>query len=172
MPVFVFTEPEGPPNGVEDISRLGGSFVADQYAMTKASLRNTKITDEDLTCLKGLPSLQELDLSHTTVTNKGLVHLATCAKLTKLNLSFTNVNDHGLKHLQPLTKLKWLDLERQAKDEKHCFTDVGLNMLKHLKELEYVNLSCHHATEVGLTEFKKAMPKLKVVVSPAEMQIK
>jgi len=44
--------------------------------------------------------------------------------------------------------------------------------LKHLKELEYVNLSCHHATEKGLTEFKKAMPKLKVVASPAESQIK
>jgi len=32
--------------------------------------------------------------------------------------------------------------------------DAGLKTLKHLKELEYVNLSCNHATEAGLTEFK------------------
>jgi len=44
--------------------------------------------------------------------------------------------------------------------------------LKHLKELEYINLSCNHATETGLMEFKKAIPKVKVAASPAETQIK
>jgi len=47
-----------------------------------------------------------------------------------------------------------------------------LKSLKHLKELEYLNLGCNHATEAGLTEFKKAMPKVKVVPAPAETQIK
>jgi hypothetical protein len=56
-------------------------------------------------------------------------------------------------------QLKWLDLGRPAKDERHCIKDAGLKSLKHLKELEYVNLGCNHATEAGLTEFKQPCPR-------------
>ena len=65
---------------------------------------------------------------------------------------------------------------RELVDELRAYVtwagDAGLKNLKHLKELEYVNLGCNHATEAGLTEFKKVMPKVKVASSPAETEIK
>ncbi len=162
-------EDKGIAAALATIKRLGGTVEMDgKDRIIKLSLQNSKVTSADLAFLDYLDDLQDLDLSHTAVTGKGLASIEGCTKLTRLNLAFTKVSDTGLQHLKTLKRLKWLDLERQDKDEKYFITDAGLKHLKSLKSLEYVNLTNHHATEAGLKDFQKALPRVKIGPAQAD----
>ena len=102
-------------------------------------LRGTKITDAGLVHLKGLTKLQTLYLSQTQITDAGLVHLKGLTHLKELSLEGTRVTGSGLVHLKGLTKLQTLYLggtqitDLELRDE--LFDDFCLHPF-HPRELE------------------------------------
>jgi len=158
LPFAAADDREDRERAVAAIQKLGGKVEVDDTApekpVVKVSFRNTKVTDEGLSHVKGLTGLRELDLSHTDITNDGLHHLRALSDLTTLNLSFSKVTDAGLANLKGLSKLKWLDLEAGCKDVEHYISDAGLEHLKGLKNLEYLNLEWNKVTDAGLAHLK------------------
>ena len=115
------------------------------------------VTDMELVHLKGLRSLQWLDLSHTKVTDAGLVQLKRLTQLERLILDGTQVTDVGLVHLESLTKLELLDLSGTE------VTDAGLVHLLHLNKLKTLGLFETKVTERGVRELQKALPNVEIV---------
>lgn len=60
-------------------------------------------SDDDLTCLAGLPHLRTLILTSTPLTDAGLEHLRDLEQLTFVDLRFTHVTPAGVKRLR-----RWL----------------------------------------------------------------
>jgi hypothetical protein len=116
----------------------------------------TQITDAGLVHLKGLTTLQELNLLFVTrVTDAGLVHLKGLTNLQELNLSGTKVTDGGLMHLKGLGKLQSLSLPNQI-------TDAGLVHLKRMSKLGTLNLGGTPISDAGL-EHLKGLTKLQTL---------
>jgi hypothetical protein len=86
------------------ISELGGQIAEDENdpeaAITRISLANRLVKDDDLVHLKSFTALQFLDLSGTRVTDAGLVHLKVLNRLRQLNLMGTATTDAGVEDLQ------------------------------------------------------------------------
>jgi Leucine-rich repeat (LRR) protein len=59
--------------------------------LQKLYLQETKLTDEGLKPLSGLPRLEALDLEKTEVTDEGIKELRELKELQTLDLSQTNV---------------------------------------------------------------------------------
>lgn len=121
-------EPEaGRDEAVALIEKLGGEVGYDEESSDRPEatvrLTGTKVTDAHLVLLKGLTSLENLDLRDTQVTDAGLEHLKGLTNLTFLGLSGTKVTDAGLEHLRGLTNLFQLDLSHTQ------VTDAGVNEL-------------------------------------------
>jgi Leucine-rich repeat (LRR) protein len=143
-------------------------------------LSNLDLDDEAMVYLKGLTSLNDLDLSLTKVLGPGLAQLKDLPNLKRLNLGFTHINDaglagieglvnleelslpstnvvgEGLQHLKGFKKLKTLDLGISP------LTDRGLEHLSGLVTLETLNLQITRITDAGLVHLKnlKALKKL------------
>ncbi len=99
FPGLVQGSPQEPPGpGPEWLREL----VGEEYFVTVVGvfLHETQITDSGLEHLKGLTSLQELQLDSTKVTDTGLEHLKSLKSLHYLHLDSTNVTDEGVKKLQ------------------------------------------------------------------------
>jgi hypothetical protein len=101
---------------VAAIRKLGGRVTFDEKNPGKplvgVTLHGPKVTDARLVHLKGLTSLQSLEINTTPVTDAGLVHLKGLTSLQELSLGGTKVTDAGLEHLKGLTGLQTLVLIR------------------------------------------------------------
>lgn len=95
----------------------------------------TQVSDAGLVHLKGLTTLEWLNLSGTQVTDAGLTHVKGLTTLKWLSVGDTRVTDSGLVHLEDLTALKFLDLDGTQ------VTDTGLVHLKRLRVLEWLRLA-------------------------------
>jgi hypothetical protein len=126
-----------------DLERLRGLTTLQQL-----DLSYTKVTDAGLAHLKGLTGLQYLDLSCTQVTDAGLAHLKGLTGLQYLDLSCTQVTGAGMVHLRGLTALQELDLPVTR------VTDPGLAHLKGLTALQRLNLLGTEVTDAGLEHLK------------------
>jgi Leucine rich repeat/Leucine Rich repeat len=89
------------------------------------SLDRTTVTDDGLTCLGGLTSLQFLDLANTSITDRGLGHLVKLRGLQMLNLNHTRISDDGLRSLDRATALKVLDLANTRVTDDGVFALQG-----------------------------------------------
>ncbi len=132
--------------GISD-EQLGGlAYLASLTSLHRLELRVCElVTDAGLAHLKGLTSLQDLDLSCTAVTDAGLVHLTGLTSLQDLDLWSTAVTDAGLAHLKGLTSLHRLDLSWCE-----LVTDAGLAHLKGLTSLQDLSLGGTAVTDAGL----------------------
>ena len=143
------------------IGQLGGEVTVDEKKPGKpviaVSFNNTKVTDTELAHLKGLISLQNLNLQDTKVTDAGLIHLVGLTNLEDLNLSGTNVGDAGLVHLKGLTKIQKLDLNGTK------ITNAGLVHLNGLIELQSLDVTDTKVTAAGVKTPKAALPKCQIV---------
>ena len=113
-------------------------------------------TDAGLVHLKGLTSLQTLNLSGS-ITDAGLVHLKGLTGLQLLWLSQTQITDAGLVHLKGLDKLQTLYLNGTS------MTDAGVRHLKELKQLVKLFINATKLTDAGRAELKRALPDCMVV---------
>lgn len=64
--------------------------------MSYVNLSGTRLSDDALESLDGLPDVDVLDLSGTLITDAGLVHLCRLQRLQMLVLDGTHITDGGL----------------------------------------------------------------------------
>lgn len=73
------------------------------HTIRHAYLGGCTLSDDDLSCLAGLPHLRTLTLTSTPITDDGLEHLRDLEQLTFVDLRFTHVTPAGVKRLR-----RWL----------------------------------------------------------------
>jgi hypothetical protein len=136
---------EGKQQRLADASKL----PAGPFALVGVDLRQKKrIGDADLTRLRGLNDLLDLNLKGTRVTDAGMAHLAGPGKLKVLTLSATRVGDAGLAHL---TGLKTLEAIKLADTQT---SDAGLKHLKGLSRLVHLDLRRTALSDDGVAVLK------------------
>ena len=121
---------------------LSGSRVTDEHLASVAGIPNvahldlsrTAVTDQGVAAICQLPSLHTLDLTSTPVTDDGLQYLAFLPKLSSLTLEGTAITDDGMAELARLPGLHALDLDRTA------ITPDGLDRLAVLPGLGLVSI--------------------------------
>ena len=131
--------------------------------------------------LRGLFSLEELNLRDNALTGAGLVHLRDSRRLKTLSLG-TNLNDAGMRCLAPLTKLEELSIAgspdltdeglasltpmtamRTLEIINTSISDQGLANLKEMRDLETLSLRDNQRIEgTGLVHLER-MEKLRVL---------
>jgi hypothetical protein len=105
-----------------------------------------------------LASLRSLDLGWTEVSPAGLKELAGMKDLRTLNLcACLGVSDGALKKLNGMTSLEWLDITADS-----SVTDAGISELAGLKNLQTLRLGWTKATDRGIADFQRKLPKCKV----------
>jgi hypothetical protein len=94
----------GPERAIEVFQKLGGKVQIDEKLPKKpvvmVDLRNTAITDEQLSNLKELSQLQVLILDSTGVTDAALASIKECSQLSRIYLRNTRVTADGVKELR------------------------------------------------------------------------
>ena len=104
-------------------------------AVLRIDATNSHFGGDDLKHLKGLYSLETLELSGSRVTNGDLRHLEDLVNLRWLYLDHTSINDDGLLSLRHLVNLEVLALGQTS------VRGSGLAHLSHLRNLRVLNLS-------------------------------
>jgi len=89
---------------IVEIEKLGGKVTIDDKSPGKSviavNLVGTQVIDAGLVNLKGMTTLQVVDLRETKITDAGLEHLKGLIRLKSLHLGGTQVTDSGVKKLQ------------------------------------------------------------------------
>ncbi len=175
---------------LEELEALGAKIVLNSERKAQEIILEAQpIVDDDLVHLRGLDTLESLNLSGTDITGAGLVHLADLTNLKKLSigggyqkpskvgddglahlsnlsqleqlvLSDTQITDEGLAHLSGLTNLKSLYLFQTR------ITDAGLAHLEGLQSLEILRAARTGITEEGAAAFQAKMPNLTKFMDP------
>lgn len=105
--------------------------------------------DQQLAILRGLNSVEKLEISGSKVTSQGVKHLAGLTKLYMLHLDGTQVGDDGLASLVRLHDLSVLSLDNTR------VTDAGLAQLQQMPQLERLYLNGTSITDAGLAHLAK-----------------
>lgn len=120
------------------------TYVRELLSLRQLELFNATVSDVGLGHVAGLVELRYLDLSEQQVTDAGLRNLIALRELRYLGLYGTRVSDAGLKHLAGLRKLRDLDVDQTR------VTDRGLNYLRDLPALRSLSLCGNNITDSGL----------------------
>ena len=143
--------------GVTGITDAGMVYVASLKQIERLNLaQNNGISDRALEQLKGLASLQDLDLSGTKVTDAGLECLKASNNLRDLCVSDTAISDTGLEHLKGMTQLIRLDLDGTK------VTDRGLKRLAGFRQLQDLGLRGTATTSEGVKNLQTALPRCEI----------
>jgi len=149
------------PAAVAELQKLGAQIEKDESGVVRGLVfGGAKATDTTLAHLKGLHSLQRLQMSCIVkVTDEGLANLAGLSELRSLYLGFSEITDRGLVHLKRLQNLEKLAFSTI----KANITDAGLEHLKGLNRLRELRLGAARVTEAGVTELQNALPNCKIM---------
>jgi hypothetical protein len=131
----------------QPVSLLGAEvLVPPEYAdeVVEVYWRDPQLAEEKLAVLKGLASIEKLELSGSKVTSQGLKQLAGLSRLYMLHLDGTEVGDEGLTQLARMKGLAVLSLDETP------VTDAGLAHLAKMPHLERLYLSGTKVTDAGL----------------------
>jgi Leucine-rich repeat (LRR) protein len=177
----------GKPVVIVDLHRLAindshVAALADMKELEVIDLSYTKITDKSLEYLKSLKKVKQLSVYGTGVTDKGLENLKDWVELESLFAAETAIGDKGLVQIEGFHKLHSLELDHtQVTDggllslgkikslrrlELHHnsgITDKGLDYLKSLGHLTWIDLHKTRVTALGAETLTKAFPKTRVV---------
>jgi hypothetical protein len=116
------------------------------------------VTDEMLQALRPLPRLRELNLHSKTLDDRQLIQFVICHKnLWLLQLANTAISDVGVERLGGLTELEWMDLSATH------VTDAGLDHLHSLKKMRWLVLVLTDVTPEGVGRLRTALPKATIV---------
>jgi len=102
------------------------------------------------------PQVAWLDLGATKVTDQGLASLAGLPNLTRLHLQRTAIGDAGLAHLAKLTHLEYLNVYGTK------VTDEGLKPLAGIKTLRSIYVWQTGVTAGGIASLKAALPRATI----------
>ncbi len=119
-------------------------------------LWHANIDDDDLQYLRGLHSLEKLEISFTQVTDRGLHHLSEIRSLRILGLNENAITDAGVKELETHKDLEQLDLGRTQ------VTDGCVPSLSTLKSMKDLSLLQTDVTPEGIRRLAAALPNAKI----------
>jgi hypothetical protein len=118
----------------------------------------TTVTDEMFQALRPLPRLRELNLHSTTLDDRQLIQFVVCHRnLWLLQLANTAISDVGVERLGALTELEWMDLSATH------VTDAGLDQLHSLKKMRWLVLISTDVTPEGVGRLRTALPSATIV---------
>jgi hypothetical protein len=118
---------------------------------------NTNLSENQLkTLAEKIPHLNILTIERSTFPNNGGKHLGKLKNLKTLWLSQLSIRDESTEGMSglPLNEIVFFDLP---------ITDVGLNNMLPLVELEYISLINLKITDNGITNFVNSCPSLKKI---------
>ena len=126
-------------------SQASGKGLKALSNLQKLYLESSKITDDGMRDISGLPDLKELDLRGTPITDDMVTHLARLAKLRRLVLAQPRITDRGLEQLAGLKDFSSLELYQATVSGK------GLKSLPRLEQLilDGSNLTNDDLREIG-----------------------
>jgi hypothetical protein len=140
-----------------ELKRLGARITFDdQKRIIGVNLSERRITDADLVQLRGLPHLQELDLTRTRITGAGLENVKDSTALRTLFLTDTKVDDAGIAHLKGMRTLALIGLSGTK------ITDASLDHLRELTGLRRVFCLGTGVTETGVDKLRRALPECQI----------
>lgn len=119
-------------------------------------LDNEAVTDETLTGLSRLRSLERLHLSNTRISNDGLANLARLARLKVLTLNTDGIDDSGMTHVGKIASLQDLEIH-SAK-----VTDRGLGRLSGLSRLKRLWLDDTNVTDEGVRRLRASLSNCRI----------
>lgn len=131
----------------------------DEGGLRVLDAKKTRFGEQGLQFLKGVETLEELDVGQAEVTDRTLFqHLKGVTHLKKLNLSFNNLSDNGTSSLGAIKSLEELYL-------RNCqgVGDKTLGVLKASKELKILDVNgCNGVTDKGTQLLKKFLQNCEI----------
>ena len=131
-------------NDIADPASQEVAMVARVHKVVVQYLSHTQLSEEDMDCLKDLPSPHGLEFDRLPITDAGMSYLERLSSLRSLSLRYTKITDTGLAHLQDLTSLHTLRLEGTR------ITGQGLIYLKNLSSLKILYIGGTQVTDAAL----------------------
>ena len=117
----------------EQITDEGTSALRGWKKLKRLNLRGTKITDNTLEAVAGIPSLEALDIGFAQLTDAGLDYLTTMGNLRELRMGGNKLTDTSLQFLRQMPGITKLDIAGSQR------TDSGLwNLLLGEQGLEAI----------------------------------
>ena len=133
--------------------------------LRQLSLSDVSVTDEGLAQVSRIKSLEGLYLwGNSDSTPAGLRHLSSLGELRELSLQRVPIGDQGLASLKGLSSLKSLYIicpveaigdATSRKVELPPVTDVGLEQLRQLPQLEHLCLESAYLSDNGIEHLAK-----------------
>jgi hypothetical protein len=155
MPIIIYTRPEdNPKQEWQELDRGPGYFTVPAGHVVHVRIKS--INNEELyelvKELQDVEPLRYLDLSENrNVSNEGVARLKALPQLTGLNLSSVAVTNTGLNPLKELTNLEYLNLSYCNK-----LDNTALKPLEEMRSLRDVNLlGCLGITTSGLARVRR-----------------
>ena len=143
---------------------MASSLLVRPIGIGNSLLEVRVVTDSDQIndkTIKELSSLQDhialLDLRSSHVTDNSTSVISRFKKITRLNLRGTKIGDSGLKQFLNLQNLQSLNLSETK------VTDQGIQLLVTHPSLENLYLSGSEVTRLGVIQFNKLNPSVKIV---------
>jgi hypothetical protein len=142
-------------------SRTARSPILDLWLLPQIKeLRNLRtlclgsmgVTDRDLTSIKHLGALRELDLRLNPITDAGMVDIEQLARLETLSLDRCLVTDRGLARLVGLKTLMNLRLGGDG------ITDASIVSLREMASLRHLSVTYCKFSQNGYERLKRALP--------------
>lgn len=127
--------------------------------LVSIGLESSSETTAILHTLAALSNLRNLSINNATASNELLAAITPLKELESLSLINAAVADDHTVQLAKLTKLKMLVLQQTsvAGNNKPKLTNKGLQSLKSLKELKYLDLQGHGLTLEAEADFKASL---------------
>lgn len=142
---------------LDKLKKLGARITLDdRQRVIVVNLGERKVTDDDLALLRGLPHLQELDLTRTRITGAGLANLKDLKTLRKLYLTDTKVDDAGLAPLKDLKNLELVGLSGTS------ISDAAFDHLRDLAALKQLFCLGTKVTDAGVEKLQHALPDCQI----------
>ncbi len=125
-------------------------------SLQKLELSGSKITSNGLSMLGGLRNLYTLHLTNTMVDDSGLTSISSLKNLGILSLTNTKITDAGIAKLASMVNLERLSLDGTA------VTDVGLGTISQMTNLKELTLTRTKVPDVG-ADLLKSLKKLEIL---------
>jgi len=126
-------------------------------SLRELRLNYCRFTDKGLDYLRGLQSLERLELIRTRVTDAGLKPISELQNLAVLKLNYTAVTDKALELLRSLPKLRELALDSTE------VTDSGVASLGSMAALKSLDLYHTLVSEKGFEQLRASLPGCRIV---------
>lgn len=163
-----------------NINRNGLELLTHNKTLKRLYIQGTKIIDNDLELLVGMPSLVHIALPEditdrglqfigelpnlkglylvgSKISDTGFMKLERLNKLSLLNLSHTKISDNCSYFLQKQKEIKWLDLSDTQ------ISDAIINTIALMKSLMYLDLSSTEITSDAVRKLKD-LPELSSLI--------